>query len=404
MNKRRLLIRASTFIAGVVAFYFALLAGARSPGPRGPSLADHPAMMASRSLLAEIGPAAQAVSAALAGPRAKVESTEFNFGIVDPFRQHRHVFEVQNAGDSPLLLLNQGTSNNRLVIDIDPHTVSPGRTAKITVLWDALAADDDFSAQATVQTNDPANPTIVFALRGEARILLAAEPPVLSAPRIKAGEPTTLTTTIVSPEWDAFTLEADPSLSGVDCAVHPMEPAELQQLNVNSGWRLVVTLPAELPPGPLRERIHLTARRGAATTDSAAARGDVIHRELPLVGNVLGGLTVYGKDLNEMGNIAVGTLDAQKGYETTLTIKVNDAEPKLYLTGISAEPAYIEAQLEPSAENRSGSYDLHVRIPPTDRAAGYLGQNRGKLTISFDHPRIEQLNLGVEFVVLTSRK
>jgi hypothetical protein len=291
-------------------------------------------------------------------------------------------------------------------LDIDPHTVSPGKTARISVIWDAQASGDKLAARAAIQTNDPAHPAIDFDLTGQARITLAAEPPVLRAPRIKPSESPSLETVVVSPEWDAFALEAEPSLSGIDCAVHPLERTDLGRLQVKSGWRLVVTLPADLPAGPLNERIYLTARpaaSGGAASSPSATSDEIVQREILIEGSVLGRLTVYGKDLNEMGNIEVGTLDEGKGFETTLTIKVSDADPMLKVSEVTTIPNYIQAQLDALPDRGiPGMYRLHVRIPPGRRAASYLGQNRGKLAISFDHPRIEQLNLGVEFVVLTS--
>jgi hypothetical protein len=124
---------------------------------------------------------------------------------------------------------------------------------------------------------------------------------------------------------------------------------------------------------------------------------------MAIEGNVLGRLTVFGEDLEDNGTIDAGTINARAGYSGTLMIQVTDENPELGSIRIAAEPAFIEARVEPyDGGQKPGMYRLYVHIPPREDSAVYQGEDRGSLTISFDHPRIKPLQLGVEFVVLNS--
>jgi hypothetical protein len=336
-----------------------------------------------------------------------VGSREFDFGTVDPFRSYLHSFTIQNSGKSPLVLSSKGTTCSCLSVDIDPHTVDPGRTASVTVTWDARATDRDLNQRASIATNDPAQSLIEFSLRGKTRIVLAAEPPSLVAPRIRPMEKTRLETKIVSLEWNAFSLDVRPSLAGAEWTLDPLPESDLIALKAKSGWRLAVTLPADMPSGALRERIHLTARRIASEADAAEQPDDavpeVVEREISLEGGVLGRLTVYGQHIDNRGHIKAGTLDSRTGFNGVFTLRVNDRQPDLNVTGVTADPAFITARLEPySKDGTPGFYKLHVEVPPSDSPAAYVGEKQGQLTLLFDHPRITKLELGIEFIVMKS--
>jgi hypothetical protein len=341
-----------------------------------------------------------------AQPAADVRSQIHDFGIVEPNRTYQFKFPIRNTGQGPLKLSKEMTTSSAISMHIDPHTLLPGKTGDIIIDWDAYLSDADFCEHAVLATSDPARPTIDFELRGKTLVLLAAEPPVLRAPYLDAVKGTKLETDVASPYWRAFTLEVHPSLPGIDYTMEPLGPMALDKLKVRSGWHLVVTLPADLPPGAVKEKLTLIAHpQFDAPMDeqfNISAMADV-ERELPIEGKVPSRLVVYGNDIDEFGTIEAGTVTPRRGYRGTFTVKVNDPEPRLGIKYIEAAPDLIEARLEPdTSAGARGIYRLSVQIPPSEVAVACVGKDQGKLTIAFDHPRIEILELGVEFIVLNS--
>ena len=65
------------------------------------------------------------------------------------------------------------------------NLVEAGETGEVEVTWEALPTQDVFLQRATIATNDPANARIDLKIAGQVRVLVGAEPPVLSVNRIK---------------------------------------------------------------------------------------------------------------------------------------------------------------------------------------------------------------------------
>ena len=363
-------------------------------------------------------PAAAGMPAALAGvthvvanpaietdqPRVELAERRFDFGIVDPLRTHRHTFEVRNSGTVPLTLKSNGATCKCLALEVRDDTVPPGGSGNVEVIWEAQDTQEPLRQRVSLATNDPNAQIVDLEITGKTQIVLAAEPPTLSAARIRPGKKTKIATIIVSRVWDAFTIDAlQSSLTGVEWTLAPADPVQLKTFEAKSGWRLEVTLPADLPTGSFRETLTFAARPRRKANEAASETHEPLVREIPLEGTVTGRLSVYGKDMRSWGIIEAGTIDWQRGYQTDLTIKVNDAERELVATRIETFPKFVEATLEPqAAADKPGLYRLKLRIPPDGRPGAYQGDRQGKITISFDHPRLKSVELPIEFVLLKS--
>ncbi|MEX2317684.1 MAG: hypothetical protein WD669_11070 [Pirellulales bacterium] len=244
-------------------------------------------------------------------------------------------------------------------------------------------------------------------MKGKTQLELAAEPPIFEVPRAKPHQSTQVESKIVSQAWSAFTIDdIQSSLPGVSWKLEQLDTHVLKQMEVKSGWRMIVTLPAGMPEGNFNEHIRIVARpvvdRSILDTQDPAI-ADPVEREIPLVGKVLRQLVVYGDDINVVGTIEAGTLPPRAAYVGQFTLRVNDDLPDLAVTDVVTAPEFIQASLEPYSESGTpGLYRLRVRIPADTPPAAYVGENLGKLTLTFDHPRIKSLELGVEFIVLDS--
>jgi hypothetical protein len=87
-----------------------------------------------------------------------------------------------------------------------------------------------------------------------------------------------------------------------------------------------------------------------------------------------------------------------------LTVRVQDRDTDLNVTSVTAEPGFVTASLEPfDREKAPGLYRLKLRIPPDAAPGYYRGESLGKLRLTFDHPRIDALDLALSFVVPNER-
>jgi hypothetical protein len=358
---------------------------------------------------ASTGPSIPQHTVAQQLPKAIIEVRGFDFGDIVPYRTYEHKFKIRNGGSAPLQLDSMGTTSDIMQVDLDAASIQPGEERIIVATWDAQPSDREFLEHAIIATNDPANPVIKLELLGRTRLLVAADPPSLTASRILPHESCLMETKIVSEHWDSFTIdEVRPSLAGVTWQLTPIAPADLDVPTAKSGWRLTVTLPAGLPEGPLSGHVAIVARPTLQQSSSAAGAAQTavstpVEREIPFDGKVVRRLSVFGKDINVAGTIEAGTIDSSRGYEATFTVRVNDTDPQLNVVDTTIYPKFVDVQLEPfSGAETTGLYRLSVRIPPQDVPAAYIGKNRGKLMILFDHPRIAELNLELDFIVKKS--
>jgi hypothetical protein len=333
-----------------------------------------------------------------ADPRAEIAETSHDFGVVEPLRSQSYAFEIRNTGTAPLTLTKHDTGCKCLELVVADATIPPGSSGRVVALWQPQPSHDIFRKTARLTTNDPTNPTIDLTLRGKARVLLAADPPELVATRIRPNQSATIRTHIVSETWEAFEIDGiESSLAGADWQLTPADSGVLKQLNVKSGWQLAVTLPSDLDEGEFRETLHFTAK---PLGDMPEELSQPLEREIPLTGNVLRRLAVYGKEINIWGTIEIGQIDPLVGYEASFVLKAYDDDPELRVTEIRAQPDFIEARIEPFDDGKTpGTYRMTVRIPPVPQSTPgvYQVENQGKLTIAFDHPRIEPLELGIDF-------
>jgi hypothetical protein len=347
----------------------------------------------------EYGPAAPSAISLESVARAQVSNREFSFGVVDPLQTHRHTFEIHNLGTAPLRIFDPGASCKCLGVELADEPIAPGKSGKVVVVWDAHPTPIDFLQRVTVATNDPANPRLQFTFTGKVRALLAAAPEELVARRVLPGQPTSVSTDVVSEVWDEFEIEDVRSpLPGMAWNVSPTPSDQLGELGMKSGQRLTVTL----PPGAIDKSIDdaLVIRVRPVAGDAGAPAGDSIEREIPFHATAIRRIAVYGDGVTSWGTIQLGQVDSNLGCERRYLVKINDEDPELSLAGASMEPDFVVAKLTPHEQLRKpGYYQLLLRIPPTGTSGVYQGDQQGRMTLKFSHPRIERLEMGLEFVL-----
>lgn len=101
-----------------------------------------------------------AVAAAPAGPVAKFEQTENNFGEIPQGVPKGAEFHLTNAGTEPLIIESAQPSCGCTNLKYEKDPILPGKTVQITATYNA-AAPGQFSKTITVRTNASAQPVIL---------------------------------------------------------------------------------------------------------------------------------------------------------------------------------------------------------------------------------------------------
>jgi hypothetical protein len=199
--------------------------------------------------------------------------------------------------------------------------------------------------------------------------------------------------------WDQFVVEqVESSLPGLTWELEPAESQSLVPLKGKAGYRLRVTLPADLPQGLFSHWLRVRVNRPRGKSHEPP------RYEATLSGQVLRRLCVYGEGIDGTGVVYLGPVAAGQGARRRLLMKVRDPDRELNVERIETTPAFLQARLSrrPKVADSSdpGLYDLEIEVPANAPDCLFMGFPSGKVQILTRHPRIPALTLPVKFAVV----
>ena len=332
----------------------------------------------------------------LTPPKAVVPEPVHNFGEMDPFSTAEHTFIIRNEGTSTLTLQAGPTTCKCTGSVVRQPRVAPGSEAQVEVGWRTYGRKDHYRHSATIYTNDPANPAIKLVIEGSVQAHLGAEPPDFTLPRVDPQKPTVATTVFYSQVWESFTIENfSCKTSGVTFKTVPAGAEQLEKFNAKAGYVLEVTLPADLPSGQFEDMIRFDVLHDGAKDEEPLEFG------IGLQGTVLRRLSVKGEEIDNYGVVHIPSVNPNKGSKTRLLVKLNDSQLELPVKKITCYPEYVNVKLTPYLPEgkQFGLYYLDLEIPPGIPQGAFMRDEMGKVEIEFDHPRVEKLDLKLEYIV-----
>ncbi|MCA9169500.1 MAG: DUF1573 domain-containing protein [Planctomycetales bacterium] len=335
-------------------------------------------------------------SALIAGsPKLVIPEDSYNFGQMNPEEAGEHVFLVHNHGTAPLHIQGQRTTCHCTSARYPQAPIPPGGTGELIVAWKTGPFEQLFAETATFLTDDPQQPEVKLRINGSILVRLGAYPQDFALGGIHPDRAASSTLMLGSKTWEHFELtDLSSSLEGMTWDVAPATADELSELRLTSGYRITIHLPDNQPVGPFRHTLRFTSI-------PPEHHGDPEPGELFVHGKVLKRLAVYGPGIESTGNVKIGVIDSKQGHRHRLTLKVYDPDNELTLRNFDVSPDFIKVSLTPYTESPGkGLYFLDIEIPPDSPGCNFQGKNAQPLYLTFNHPRIKDLNLWLHFAVL----
>jgi hypothetical protein len=349
------------------------------------------------------------VASAVSGPAPRAETGEVRhaFGTLGTGGSGSHEFLVRNGGDGALTLRKGTTSCTCTVSDFEAieggsadgtRVVPPGGETKIRVQWKAKPPGGPFRQQATILTDDPRRPEVVFTVEGTVVPTWKAVPDLLAVPRVSASSGERVTADVFTygtepPVVTEATLDDLKIAQFVSLATAPLSAEEVAgETGATGGFRLTVDLKPGLPIGPLKRMIQVSF-----------TMPEPLVAEIPLEGTVGGDLVMAGPGWDSSRQaLLLGTVSGKTGLRTRVFLTAKGPHrDSVRPTVREVVPELLQVTIGDGSPIGTGGavrIPIDIVIPPDSRAVNHLCSQQGpagRIVLATGHPDSPEFTIPV---------
>lgn len=349
----------------------------------------------------------QTVAASGPQPKAETDATNHHFGTVGTGGTGEHAFVVRNTGDLPLKLTRGASSCSCTVADFesdeggDPgaeKVVPVGGSTQVRLKWRGKGDGGPFRQQATIHTNDPRRPEIIFVVEGAVVPTWKAVPATVALPNVSVGSGATASI-------DLFTYAGEPpvvrsvTIDGADAErlfvleAKPLDAAEVAaEPNAKGGFRIGVTLRPGLPIGRLNRAIT-----------AVFAAPEELTAVVPLEATVTGDLSLLGRAWDsERKRLLLGTVSGRTGQRVQIYLTAKGPHRELVKPVVrETVPACLEVTVGETSQVGTGGVcrtPLTIVVPAGSKPVNHIGSGAaplGRIVLATGHPDTPELEIPV---------
>jgi hypothetical protein len=340
-------------------------------------------------------------------PRAETLETRHEFGTVGVGATGSHEFTVRNIGAAPLTLSRGATSCTCTVSDFETaeggspdarKVVPPGASTRIKVQWRGKGDGGPFRQQATILTDDPRRPELVFVVDGMVVPTWKALPDAVFLPRVSAstgdrGTADIFTYGTSAPSVTEVVLDEPQVAHLFSLSTEPLDPATIAaEQGATGGFRLVVDAKPGLPLGPLKRLVRVVFQ----TPDEVTA-------EIPLAGMVGGDLVMAGPGWDSSRQaLLLGTVSGKAGLRTRVFLTAKGPHRKSVRPTVrEVVPDSLQVTVGEGRPIGAGGVvriPVDIVIPAGSRAANHLCSQQGpagRIVLDTGHPESPEFTIPV---------
>lgn len=352
-------------------------------------------------------------------PKAEVVGgDEFEFGVMEPGGEGKHIFIVRNVGSAPLELEVAGSTCKCTVGTLDSPRVEPGEETEVVMTWIAKSEFEEFGQSARLKTNDPTLGELNLRIRGRVISTMTMSPRTLSFGDVEAGETVRLEAVIYS---FSKTPIAPVSQSFSDLDMTHRARFQVEEVSVEStgdrnyataaqAFKVGIEIDPGLRQGPIRENFIFEFAPASTVEADGNFDPDALSRfTAEITGKVVGAITLVESQRmfsTEQGYFfTMGEVDPKSDppLRANILLRGPDREA-IKLTVADIEPAGIlRAELgEPVGRSNTVLVPLLLWVDPDAGPIELMGRgvdDYGVVWIRGEGPDVSPLKLRVRFVV-----
>jgi hypothetical protein len=360
--------------------------------------------------LGEFDPAGARMVEGIAAPKVDAPSTQFAFGTMGEGAEETHEFVIRNSGDAPLKITRGATSCSCTVSDFESSEggdtdgeklLEPGAAAKLRLKWRGKKGGA-FRQQATVFTNDPRRPEIVFVVEGFVVPIWKAEPKSIVLTSIPSQGGVKATSRIFTygkepPQVAGITTPDAESPQAVSFTTTPLSAEEIaRERGATGGILLEVEILPGVPLGPLRKTIEIDLRLP-----------DEVKAEVTVEGTVAGDLALAGQGWDSSRQVLqLGTISGRTGMHTQVFITAKgthrDAVHPVVRDVVPPSMEVVVGEGKPMGSGAVVRIPLTITFPAGSPPCNHLGSSQapaGRIVLDTGHPDSPTMTIPVSVAI-----
>jgi hypothetical protein len=350
-----------------------------------------------------------------------VNGEEYQFGVMEPGGEGKHIFVVRNVGAAPLELTVVGSTCKCTVGTLKDSQVAPGEQTEIVMTWVAKSDIEEFGQSATLRTNDPTRDELSLRITGRVISTMTMNPRTFAIGDVESSESIRLDSIVYSfsktPIKPISQVFSDLDMTGRSKftveEISPESTGDAQFATATQAFKLGIEIAPGLRQGPIRENLTFEFVPASAVNEAGSFDPDLISRfTAEVTGKVVGAITLVESQRVYNGSegyvFTMGEFDPKSDKPLRANILIRGPQrDSIKLTVGEVEPAgVLKAELgEPVGRNTTVLVPLLLWIDPAAKPIELMGRGNddfGTVWIQSEGPEISPLRLRVRFA--TSKK
>ena len=339
-------------------------------------------------------------------PRAVIDRTDLDFGVMEVSQESKHIFRVTNKGEAPLLLKKGATTCQCTLSKVAEKPIPPGETAEIELTWKPEMATEQFDKGATIYTNDPNMRSFQLSIRGHVmqRLNISPSGGMWTIEEVSDTEPSSFVGNVYSNTVKSFKItNVDTGSPNVTADVQPMGPTTLNQLHAASGYTIQLTVQPNKSAGSFSYPVKIHTDLKDRLPSGKLGENDMA-LNVTLHGSRKGAVKFFGVGFDPLDTAYVlGSFLAKEGRTKDLRMMLTRLpESGVKVLSVKTEPEVLKVEVVPEGEARprknSQVFKVQMSYPPGGPLLNHSDPgNPAMVTITTDHPEVPEIKLKVYF-------
>ena len=332
-------------------------------------------------------------------PRASIDVTTYNFGLMDSKEEGFYDFFIKNTGNADLRLTADRTSCSCLGIDITPTRVRPGGTARCRLRYTAeQATTGGFEQGGYVMTNDPDNQEIFLSIEGVFTSPVVVQPPSVNFARIPAGTTQMRTIRFYGFEDEPLQLSAPAweNREFIDIEFHPSELTESDDDGVflsfaKSVVEGMITVKPGMPVGTFQDWFQVRTNYASQPSVNFLVNGQI----------AAGNVAISGRGYDrETGVVELGRTTVGQGLSREFMITISGLSAQTASLQVSSvEPAWLHTHLFEPTQSGARRFLLTITVPEDAPVGSYIFGSDGQQSHIILETDVDVIRIPLQFSV-----